>query len=154
MASTATGAASLHRPDAGLDYAEQHNPFIDKTRECALGASYGGFMANWILAIPTASSASSATSGMFTPNRPTGLRGVVFNEWEFKASHGILRQAGRREPLAASGPGDVGQKLQDAHVPWLIHSPAGLPPLRPEAIQLFDNLSTLKGPSKCDEAPQ
>jgi dipeptidyl aminopeptidase/acylaminoacyl peptidase len=33
----------------GLDYAEQHYPFIDKTRECALGASYGGYMANWIL---------------------------------------------------------------------------------------------------------
>ena len=32
----------------GLDYAEQHYPFIDKTRECALGASYGGYMANWV----------------------------------------------------------------------------------------------------------
>ncbi|MGF7181886.1 prolyl oligopeptidase family serine peptidase [Tunturiibacter psychrotolerans] len=30
----------------GLDYAEQHYSFIDKTRECTLGA---GFMANWIL---------------------------------------------------------------------------------------------------------
>ena len=29
----------------GLDYAEQTQPFIDKNRECALGASYGGFMA-------------------------------------------------------------------------------------------------------------
>ncbi len=27
----------------GLDYAEQHFPFIDKERECALGASYGGY---------------------------------------------------------------------------------------------------------------
>jgi len=33
----------------GLDTAEKQYPFIDKTRECALGASYGGFMANWIL---------------------------------------------------------------------------------------------------------
>src|SRR5208282_6825152 len=33
----------------GLDYAEAHYPFIDKGRECALGASYGGYMANWIL---------------------------------------------------------------------------------------------------------
>jgi hypothetical protein len=33
----------------GLDYAEVHYPFIDKTRECALGASYGGYMADWIL---------------------------------------------------------------------------------------------------------
>ncbi|HSY73149.1 MAG TPA: prolyl oligopeptidase family serine peptidase, partial [Alloacidobacterium sp.] len=33
----------------GLDYAEQHYSFIDKMRECALGASYGGYMADWIL---------------------------------------------------------------------------------------------------------
>src|SRR5665213_1495913 len=33
----------------GLDYAEAKYPFIDKTRECALGASYGGFMADWVL---------------------------------------------------------------------------------------------------------
>jgi dipeptidyl aminopeptidase/acylaminoacyl peptidase len=33
----------------GLDYAEQHYTFIDKTRECTLGAGFGGFMANWIL---------------------------------------------------------------------------------------------------------
>jgi dienelactone hydrolase len=33
----------------GLDYAEQHYSFIDKARECTLGAGFGGFMANWIL---------------------------------------------------------------------------------------------------------
>ena len=33
----------------GLDYAEKTYPFIDKDRECALGASYGGYMINWIL---------------------------------------------------------------------------------------------------------
>src|ERR1700733_14018705 len=33
----------------GLDAAEAKFAFIDKTRECALGASYGGFMADWIL---------------------------------------------------------------------------------------------------------
>jgi dipeptidyl aminopeptidase/acylaminoacyl peptidase len=33
----------------GLDYAEQKYPFIDKSRECALGASYGGYMVDWIL---------------------------------------------------------------------------------------------------------
>jgi dienelactone hydrolase len=33
----------------GLDYAEQHYGFIDKARECTLGAGFGGFMANWML---------------------------------------------------------------------------------------------------------
>ena len=32
----------------GLDYVEKTYPFIDKTREAALGASYGGYMMNWI----------------------------------------------------------------------------------------------------------
>lgn len=33
----------------GLDYAEKTFPFIDKNREAALGASYGGYMIDWIL---------------------------------------------------------------------------------------------------------
>src|ERR1041385_7170533 len=33
----------------GLDYVEKTYPFIDKNSEAALGASYGGYMANWIL---------------------------------------------------------------------------------------------------------
>jgi dipeptidyl aminopeptidase/acylaminoacyl peptidase len=43
------GGAPFEDLMKGLDYAEQHYPFIDKDRECALGASYGGWMANWIL---------------------------------------------------------------------------------------------------------
>ncbi|MGI8432733.1 MAG: prolyl oligopeptidase family serine peptidase [Chthoniobacterales bacterium] len=33
----------------GLDFAEKTYPFIDKNREAALGASYGGYMIDWIL---------------------------------------------------------------------------------------------------------
>src|SRR5436190_715808 len=33
----------------GLDYVEKTYPFIDKNREAAMGASYGGYMANWVL---------------------------------------------------------------------------------------------------------
>src|ERR1043166_3614329 len=33
----------------GLDYVEKTYPLIDKNRGAALGASYGGYMANWIL---------------------------------------------------------------------------------------------------------
>ena len=32
----------------GLDFVEKTYPFVDKNREAALGASYGGYMANWI----------------------------------------------------------------------------------------------------------
>src|SRR5581483_7736407 len=43
------GGAPFEDLMKGLDYAEQHYAFIDKDRECALGASYGGYMMNWIL---------------------------------------------------------------------------------------------------------
>jgi dipeptidyl aminopeptidase/acylaminoacyl peptidase len=43
------GGAPFEDEMKGLDYAEQHYPFIDNTRECAIGSSYGGFMANWVL---------------------------------------------------------------------------------------------------------
>src|SRR2546427_1577310 len=36
------GGAPFEDLMKGLDYAEQQYPFIDKDRECALGASYGG----------------------------------------------------------------------------------------------------------------
>src|SRR5256884_8182147 len=32
----------------GLDYVEKTYPFIDKNREAALGASYGGFIGKWV----------------------------------------------------------------------------------------------------------
>jgi len=43
------GGAPFEDEMNGLDYAEDHFPFIDKGRECAIGSSYGGYMANWIL---------------------------------------------------------------------------------------------------------
>ena len=43
------GGAPFEDLMKGLDYAEKTYPFIDKDRECALGASYGGYMANWVL---------------------------------------------------------------------------------------------------------
>ena len=48
---------------------EKTYPFIDKNREAALGASYGGYMANWLLVItPIVSSASCRTTGRSRPN--------------------------------------------------------------------------------------
>ncbi|HEX3816904.1 MAG TPA: S9 family peptidase, partial [Chthoniobacterales bacterium] len=43
------GGTPFHDLMTGLDYAEKTYPFIDKNREAALGASYGGYMINWIL---------------------------------------------------------------------------------------------------------
>jgi len=38
----------------GLDFALAKYPFLDSTRMCALGASYGGYMINWIAGQPLA----------------------------------------------------------------------------------------------------
>jgi dienelactone hydrolase len=58
----------------GLDYVEKTYPFIDKNREAALGASYGGYMANWLWATPIGSNVSCRTTGCSTANRLTARR--------------------------------------------------------------------------------
>jgi dipeptidyl aminopeptidase/acylaminoacyl peptidase len=69
----------------GMDYAEQHYSFIDKTRECALGASYGGYMANWILTHTNRFACIVTHDGMFNPQSAYGTTEELwFNEWEFR----------------------------------------------------------------------
>jgi dipeptidyl aminopeptidase/acylaminoacyl peptidase len=69
----------------GLDYAEQHFPFIDKTRECALGASYGGYMSDWILGHTNRFKCIVTHDGMFDAESAYGsTEELWFNEWEFK----------------------------------------------------------------------
>jgi dipeptidyl aminopeptidase/acylaminoacyl peptidase len=71
----------------GLDYAEQHYPFIDKSRECALGASYGGYMANWILGHTNRFKCIVSHDGMFNPESAFGTTEELwFNTWEFKGA--------------------------------------------------------------------
>jgi dipeptidyl aminopeptidase/acylaminoacyl peptidase len=71
----------------GLDYAEQTYPFIDKTRECALGASYGGYMANWILGHTDRFKCIVSHDGMFNAESAWGTTEELwFNNWEFKGT--------------------------------------------------------------------
>jgi dipeptidyl aminopeptidase/acylaminoacyl peptidase len=71
----------------GLDYAEQHYNFIDKNRECALGASYGGYMANWILGHTDRFKCIVSHDGMFNPDSAFGsTEELWFNQWEFKGT--------------------------------------------------------------------
>jgi dipeptidyl aminopeptidase/acylaminoacyl peptidase len=71
----------------GLDYAELHYPFIDKSRECALGASYGGYMADWILGHTQRFRCVVTHDGMFNPESAYGTTDELwFNEWEFKGT--------------------------------------------------------------------
>ncbi len=45
------GGAPLEDLQKGYAYALEKYPFLDKTRACALGASYGGFMVNWMAGV-------------------------------------------------------------------------------------------------------
>ena len=81
------GGAPFEDLMKGLDYAEQHYAFIDKERECALGASYGGYMANWILGHTNRFKCIVSHDGMFNAESAWGTTEELwFNEWEFKGT--------------------------------------------------------------------
>ena len=81
------GGAPFEDLMKGLDYAEKTYPFIDKDRECALGASYGGYAANWILGHTDRFKCIVTHDGMFNSTSAWGTTEELwFNEWEFKGT--------------------------------------------------------------------
>jgi dipeptidyl aminopeptidase/acylaminoacyl peptidase len=78
------GGAPFEDLMKGLDYAEKTYPFIDKDRECALGASYGGYMANWVLGHTDRFKCIVSHDGMFNTFSAWGTTEELwFNNWEF-----------------------------------------------------------------------
>jgi dipeptidyl aminopeptidase/acylaminoacyl peptidase len=68
----------------GLDYVEKTYPFIDKNREAALGASYGGYMANWLLGHTNRFTCIVSHDGMFNAESAYGTTEELwFPSWEF-----------------------------------------------------------------------
>ena len=68
----------------GLDYLEKTYPFIDKNREAALGASYGGYMANWLLGHTNRFKCIVSHDGMFNAESAYGMTEELwFPTWEF-----------------------------------------------------------------------
>jgi dipeptidyl aminopeptidase/acylaminoacyl peptidase len=81
------GGAPFEDLMKGLDYAEKTYPFIDKDRECALGASYGGYMANWVLGHTDRFKCIVSHDGMFNTDSAWGTTEELwFNNWEFKGT--------------------------------------------------------------------
>ncbi|MGO9648550.1 MAG: prolyl oligopeptidase family serine peptidase [Terriglobales bacterium] len=81
------GGAPFEDLMKGLDYAEQHYSFIDKDRECALGASYGGYAINWILGHTDRFKCLVSHDGMFNAESAWGsTEEIWFNNWEFKGT--------------------------------------------------------------------
>jgi dipeptidyl aminopeptidase/acylaminoacyl peptidase len=71
----------------GLDHAEKKYPFIDSTRECALGGSYGGYMTNWILGHTDRFRCIVTHDGVFDTESAYGSTDELwFPEWEFRGT--------------------------------------------------------------------
>jgi dipeptidyl aminopeptidase/acylaminoacyl peptidase len=109
----------------GMDAAEAKFPFIDKTRECALGASYGGFMADWVLTHTDRFKCIVTHDGMYDPVSAFGATEELwFAEWEFR-------------PLKGAGPDAVVEQSKPAH-PWDFYGkPAAEDPFRRWSPMMF-----------------
>jgi dipeptidyl aminopeptidase/acylaminoacyl peptidase len=139
----------------GLDAAEQKYPFIDKSRECALGASYGGYMADWILTHTDRFACIVTHDGMFNPQSAYGdTEELWFNEWEFRTP-GSTAPGQPWEYAAGPIANDPFRKwspmlsIQNAKTPTLvIHSQRDYRLDVSQGFQLFTALQRLNVPSK------
>jgi dipeptidyl aminopeptidase/acylaminoacyl peptidase len=132
----------------GLDYAEQHYPFIDKNRECALGASYGGYMANWVEGHTSRFKCIVSHDGMFNPESAYGeTEELWFNEWEFKGKPwDYYGKPDAENPYRKWSPM---LSARNFHTPILVvHGQLDYRLDVSEGYQMFTTLQRLKVPSK------
>ncbi len=126
----------------GLDYVAKTYPWADTTRACAMGASYGGYMANWIEGNTTRFKCIVSHDGMFNPESAWGTTEELwFNEWEFKGTPYTNRQLYRKwSPML---------KATNFKTPMLVvHGQLDYRLDVSEGFQLFTTLQRLKVPSK------
>jgi dipeptidyl aminopeptidase/acylaminoacyl peptidase len=136
------GGAPFEDLMKGLDYAEKTYPFIDKDRECALGASYGGYMANWVLGHTDRFKCIVSHDGMFNTYSAWGTTEELwFNNWEFKGTpYTNPAMYDKWNPRAAA---------KNFKTPTLvIHSQLDYRLDVSEGLQLFDTLQVMGVPSK------
>jgi dipeptidyl aminopeptidase/acylaminoacyl peptidase len=138
----------------GLDYAEQHYPFIDKTRECALGASYGGYMANWVLGHTDRFKCIVSHDGMFNAESAFGsTEEDWFNIWEFKTPNSqgghpwdYYGKPDSENPFRKWSPMMAAKNFKTPTL--VVHGQLDYRLDVSEGFQLFDTLQLLKVPSK------
>jgi dipeptidyl aminopeptidase/acylaminoacyl peptidase len=126
----------------GLDYVEKTYPFIDKDREAALGASYGGYMANWILGHTNRFKCIVSHDGMFNTESAYGTTEELwFPEWEFKGPPWKNRELYRK-----FSPHLFADKFTTPTL--VVHGQNDYRLDVSEGFQLFTTLQRLKIPSK------
>src|SRR6476620_9352369 len=126
----------------GLDYVEKTYPFIDKNREAALGASYGGYMANWLLGHTDRFKCIVSHDGTFNTESAYGTTEELwFPEWEFKGPPWKQRELYRKW-----SPHLFADKFKTPTL--VIHGQNDYRLDVSEGFQLFTALQRLKVPSK------
>jgi dipeptidyl aminopeptidase/acylaminoacyl peptidase len=126
----------------GLDYVEKTYPFIDKTREAALGASYGGYMANWVLGHTDRFKCIVSHDGVFNTESAYGTTEELwFTEWEFKGPPWKNRELYRKW-----SPHLFAEKFKTPTL--VVHGQLDFRLDVAEGFQLFTTLQRLKVPSK------
>ena len=132
----------------GLDYAEQHYSFIDKDRECALGASYGGYMANWVLGHTNRFKCIVSHDGMFDAESAFGsTEEDWFNIWEFKGHPwDYYGKPDSENPFRKWSPSLSAKNFKTPTL--VVHGQLDYRLDVSEGFRLFDTLQLLKVPSK------
>jgi dipeptidyl aminopeptidase/acylaminoacyl peptidase len=126
----------------GLDYVEHTYPFVDKDRECALGASYGGYMINWLLGHTNRFKCLVSHDGMFNAESAYGsTEELWFNEWEFKGTPWTNRPLYRKW-----SPHEYAAQFKTPTL--VVHGQLDYRLDVSEGFQLFTTLQRLKIPSK------
>jgi dipeptidyl aminopeptidase/acylaminoacyl peptidase len=126
----------------GLDYVEKTYPFIDKNRVAALGASYGGYMANWLLGHTNRFKCIVSHDGVFNTESAYGTTEELwFPEWEFKGPPWK-----NRELYAKWSPHLFADKFKTPTL--VIHGQNDYRVDASQGFDLFTTLQRLKVPSK------
>jgi dipeptidyl aminopeptidase/acylaminoacyl peptidase len=126
----------------GLDYVEKTYPFIDRNREAALGASYGGYMANWILGHTNRFKCIVSHDGTFNTESVYGTTEELwFPEWEFNGPPWKNRELYRK-----FSPHLFADKFKTPTL--VIHGQNDYRLDVSEGFQLFTTLQRLKIPSE------
>ena len=126
----------------GLDYVLKTYPFIDQNRMAALGASYGGYMANWILGHTDRFKCIVSHDGVFNTESAYGTTEELwFVEWEFKGPVWKNRELYRK-----FSPHLFAEKFKTPTL--VVHGQLDFRLDVSEGFQLFTTLQRLKVPSK------
>jgi dipeptidyl aminopeptidase/acylaminoacyl peptidase len=126
----------------GLDYVEKTYPFIDKNREAALGASYGGYMANWLLGHTNRFKCIVSHDGMFNAESAYGTTEELwFANWEFGGPPWKKRDVYRKW-----SPHEYAQNFKTPTL--VVHGQNDYRLDVSQGFDLFTTLQVLKVPSK------